>query len=394
MNILHLSPYFPSTETNHAGGVCMGKQIETLRQRHKVYVLTFVASEFDEKLSGLYKGSKYYKYVRINKFSRFVHILTEPYMPNYFAARSSIRFAILMIYMIRKYEIDAIHAEYASMGQYIWIKKIFPHIQFNMTEHDMTVQSYERKLEECHGIKRAYVLRQLRQIRKREKRYCELADHLFTFNKKDKQLLELYFGRKDCLVLNPYYGIEDSLLEKRISIEKKEYGNICFLGQMGREENYLAAMDLIRIAEKVKHYISELQVYIVGSQPPEELKQQENEFIHVTGFVDNVDEYLERAQLAVFPLSLGAGIKLKVLRSLAAGTPVVTTVVGAEGIDESGRVLYIAKTDEEFVEKIIKYIKDKNLQLKKIVDSREYVKRYFGWDESERILEKVYGGNK
>ena len=38
MNILHISPYFPSLGANHAGGVCMGKQIETLRQWNTVYV--------------------------------------------------------------------------------------------------------------------------------------------------------------------------------------------------------------------------------------------------------------------------------------------------------------------------------------------------------------------
>ena len=50
MNILHISPYFPSTKANHAGGVCMGKEIETLQKWHQVYVLTFEASEFDAGL--------------------------------------------------------------------------------------------------------------------------------------------------------------------------------------------------------------------------------------------------------------------------------------------------------------------------------------------------------
>ena len=54
MNILHISPYFPSTKANHAGGVCMGKEIETLQKWHQVYVLTFEASEFDEGLKKEY----------------------------------------------------------------------------------------------------------------------------------------------------------------------------------------------------------------------------------------------------------------------------------------------------------------------------------------------------
>ena len=49
-----------------------------------------------------------------------------------------------------------------------------------------------------------------------------------------------------------------------------------FSGQMGRDENYLAAIRLIQIAARVKEQIPELQVYIVGNQPSEQLRQMEN----------------------------------------------------------------------------------------------------------------------
>lgn len=70
MNILHISPYFPSTKANHAGGVCMGKEIETLQKWHQVYVLTFEASEFDAGLKKEYAEDDHYHSVKINKFTR------------------------------------------------------------------------------------------------------------------------------------------------------------------------------------------------------------------------------------------------------------------------------------------------------------------------------------
>ena len=45
MNILHISPYVPSVHAAHAGGVCMGKEVETLRKKHNVFVLSFVKCE-------------------------------------------------------------------------------------------------------------------------------------------------------------------------------------------------------------------------------------------------------------------------------------------------------------------------------------------------------------
>ena len=395
MNILHISPYFPSTKANHAGGVCMGKEIETLKKWHQVYVLTFEASEFDAGLKKEYAGDDHYHSVKINKFTRMVHVALEPWMPNYFAARSSFRFSWKLICLVKKYKIDAIHAEYASMGQYLWIRRLFPNLKFHITEHDMTAQSYERKVKDSHGIKKAYLKFQLERILKKEGSYCRKADRVFTFNLKDKKLIKEKYGIQNCQVLNPYYGIEDEVIENAEPEAQIQPYTICFLGQMGRDENYQAAMRLITIAEKVKKQIPELQLYIVGNKPPEKLKQKENTWIHVTGFVEDVDIYLKTAALAVFPLTLGAGIKLKVLRSLALGTPVITGRVGAEGIDENYQVIIPAETDEEYEKQITEYLNDPEKCTFKVAESQDYIKEHFSWKISERILEEVYGdGNK
>ena len=385
MNILHISPYFPSLEANHAGGVCMGKQIETLRQWNTVYVLTFEASEYDSKLRKQLGEEGFCRSIKINRIRRMAHILAEPWMPNYFAARSSIRFSAVMIYMVKKYKIDAIHAEYAS------IKKLFPELKFNMTEHDMTAQSYERKMNDSKGIKKVYMHSQLKKVLKKEGKYCKQVDCLFTFNKKDKNLIEERYGRGDCKVLNPYYGLDDETISQELNGGEKKQGMICFLGQMGRDENYLAAMRLIKIASRVKEQIPQLQVYIVGNQPPEQLRQMENDYIHVTGFVDDVDSYLKQAQAAVFPLTLGAGIKLKVLRSLAIGTPVITGSIGAEGIDEEGEIVVKAETDEEYEACILQLLRDSDRCRKLSVTGRQYVAERFAWKKSEEILKQVYG---
>ena len=404
MNILHISPYFPSTKANHAGGVCMGKEIETLQKWHQVYVLTFEASEFDAGLKKEYAGDDHYHSVKINKFTRMIHVALEPWMPNYFAARSSFRFAWKLIGLVKKYKIDAIHAEYASMGQYLWIRRLFPDLKFNITEHDMTAQSYERKVGDSHGLKKAYLGFQLDRVLKKEGKYCRKADRVFTFNQKDKRLIEEKYHVQNCQVLNPYYGIEDDVIRNDVAENEvtktadpatgTQPYTLCFLGQMGRDENYQAAMRLITIAERVKKQIPQLQIYIVGNRPPEKLKQKENQWIHVTGFVEDVDIYLKTAALAVFPLTLGAGIKLKVLRSLALGTAVITGNVGAEGIDEDYQVIIPAETDEEYEKQIVEYLNDPEKRSLRAIESRNYIKEYFSWKTSERILAQVYGDGK
>lgn len=390
MNILHLSPYFPDLEENHAGGVCMGKEVETLRKYHNVYVLTFVASDFDRRISKKYLNDPYYQWVTLNKWTKYIHILTEPFLPNYFAARSSFRFAVKMLHTLKSCRIDHIHAEYAAMGQYFWlIRLFFPEVKIQLIEHDVTIQSYERKMKQSYGAKKIYYQWQRQRILHTEKKYCQMADWLFTFNEKDKQLLLKYYGNHNVDAINPYYGIEEEQIQMG---EERTFrqGTICFLGQMGREENYEAAIRLIRISKQVKKAIPELEVYIVGNNPPKELEDMQNDYIHVTGFVENVDEFLQNAQIAVFPLTLGAGIKLKVLRSLALGVPVVTSSVGAEGIDEKGEVLILAESDEDNIKEIIELMENEEKCKALSQQSRGYVEQHFGWKKSEEILKRVY----
>lgn len=416
----------------------MGKEIETLRQQgHTVYVLSFISQPFDEELYAEYQEDDNYSVVRISKLTRAWHTLTEPGMPYYFAARTSIRFAVKMVQMIHKYHIDAVHAEYAAMGQYLWIKKLFPNLQFTLVEHDMTAQSYERKAEQSSGWKKTFMQGQLSKILRKEGQYIKKADHVLTFNEKDKRLIEEKYGRSDVLVINPYFGEIDGLNKQGISYEKKEEkllqgisdktvapdktaenpsltehipGRICFLGQMGRPENHQAAKRLIRIVKKVRErsevditskqskdkvskdkLIEDIQLDIVGSHPSEELKAEESPFVHITGFVDDVDVYLRQSQLAVFPLEQGAGIKVKVLRAMAAGTPVITGDIGAEGIDEDYEVLIHAESDEEYIDAIMACLSGRINTETIGRASRDYVRDHFDWSKSEQVLWKLYG---
>lgn len=390
MNILHISPYFPDINENHAGGVCMGKELETLRKWNDVYVLTFIASAYDREIAKRYKNDIRYKAVAISKWTRLFHVLLEPFLPNLFSARSSFRFCLYLIYMIKKYHVDAVHAEYASMGQYFSIIRwLFPQVKIYLVEHDVTIQSYERKMVSTKGIKSIYYKWQCYRIKKTEGSFCRNADIVLTFNEKDKKLIQKYYETENIEVINPYYGLNESDIINSNRIEPDQ-SSICFLGQMGREENYEAALRLIRIVKNLKIKIPDLKVYIVGNNPPQELINMQNEFIRITGFVENVDEYLLRCKLAVFPLTLGAGIKIKVLRSLALGIPVITGRVGAEGIDESGEVIILAETDSEYENMIEVLIKDNDQIQKLSLKSQRYVKENFGWGKSEQVLRKIY----
>ena len=88
----------------------------------------------------------------------------------------------------------------------------------------------------------------------------------------------------------------------------------------------------------------------MGPDPPAEVQALAAPDIEVTGWVEDLGPLLDRVMVFVAPLRYGAGMKGKVTESLAAGVPVVTTSVGAEGLRaESGRDLMVADDDAGFV---------------------------------------------
>lgn len=382
MNILHISPYVPDMRTHHAGGVLMGKEVETLKKDHRVYVLTFCNNEKESKLL---EDHPDYRFIRTSRVYFIRKCLEHMLMPNMFALRRDRRFREMIWETIEKYRIDVIYAEYTAMGQYWRIKKKYPGIQFHLVEHDIAIQSYERQCREAKGLLKIYKNIERIKVAGTERQYVRNADLVYVLNHKDEDLIKDCYGVKNVRVINPYYGVDFSQADAHAEKDQA----ICFVGNMGRDENHVAAMRLIRIFREMNPKGWKLN--IIGAYPREELKQQESAKIHITDFVDDINAEVKKNEFAVFPLTYGAGIKLKVLLAFGLGLPVVTGAVGAEGIDPDGKVLLLAETDEEYREQMEKLMGSRELRRQIGAASAEYVKERFGWEQTEKLYQEVYG---
>ena len=385
MNILHISPYVPDVRASHAGGVLMGRTVGTLKERNRVFVLTFCN---DAKEEEMLKQHPDYAFVRTSRGTYIRKVLQYLWMPNMFALRRDREFRKKVREMIEKEKIGAVHAEYTAMGQYEWIRRKYPGVRFHLVEHDVALQSYERKYRDAKGIWKLYYGIEKKKVERYEGRYVRNADLVFTLNEKDRDLLREKYGVENARVIIPYYGIDPANAEEKAEKEEKEK-TICFVGQMGRSENHEAAMRLIRIFREVRPEGWKLS--IIGAHPRPELQAEESETVHVTGFVDDINKEISKAQFAVFPLTHGAGIKLKVLLAFGLGLPVVTGQVGAEGIDPEGRVIRLAETDEDYARAIRELTENGELRKELTAASRAYVRKHFDWGATEALYREIYG---
>ena len=127
--------------------------------------------------------------------------------------------------------------------------------------------------------------------------------------------------------------------------------------------------------------VPDIHFTIVGGEPPASIRafgRRHN--VEVTGGVPDVRPYMARAKVLVVPLRVGGGTRLKVLEGLAYGVPTVSTRLGSEGINvEDGRHILLADEPGEFCEKVVRALRDTELQALLINNGRQLVERQYSW---------------
>jgi polysaccharide biosynthesis protein PslH len=119
---------------------------------------------------------------------------------------------------------------------------------------------------------------------------------------------------------------------------------------------------------------------IVGADPSPTVRDLKSSTINVTGRVEDTRPYLHRAAVAVVPLRSGGGTRLKILEAFAAGTPVVSTTLGAEGLEvQHGVHLLIADSPAEFAAAVVRTMTDSGLAATLSRNALELARAKYDW---------------
>lgn len=139
---------------------------------------------------------------------------------------------------------------------------------------------------------------------------------------------------------------------------------IVFVGGFTHMPNVDAIIYFIeKIYPIIKSQIMDIVFYVVGSNAPKEIiKYNNDKDIEILGYVEELDDILNRCKLSVVPVRYGAGIKGKIGTSLSYGLPVVSTSVGAEGMGlANGHDVLIEDQPAEFADAVVRLYNDKVL---------------------------------
>lgn len=134
-----------------------------------------------------------------------------------------------------------------------------------------------------------------------------------------------------------------------------------------------------------------VQTWIIGSNPPLAVRKLDGGDVHVTGFVPDVVRYYAQSHVCVVPLRAGGGTRLKILEAMALGRPVVSTTIGAEGLDTiPGRHLLLADSPDSFAREVCRLLADADLRQRIVEQARSFVVEHHDWDVIGLRLNRLY----
>jgi glycosyltransferase involved in cell wall biosynthesis len=141
----------------------------------------------------------------------------------------------------------------------------------------------------------------------------------------------------------------------------------------------------------VRQRVPSVELAIVGSDPPATLLAHRSVAIEVTGRVDDIRPWFARASVAIVPLLSGSGTRLKILEAMAAGVPVVSTSIGAEGLElEPESDILLADAPNEFADAVVRVLTDRDLALRLSARGQSISARRFDWTVVTRSLVEAH----
>jgi len=211
------------------------------------------------------------------------------------------------------------------------------------------------------------------KISLKEMELARLADLVITITETERNRL---LGRDSHLRIEVIPNVHSMGLDGASFDERRD---LLFVGGYEHPPNVDAALFMVNeIFPLIRKRLRNVQLLVVGSKMPAGLRNIQAPDVRMLGYVKDLSPLLGSCKVFVCPLRYGAGLKGKIGMAMAAGLPVVTSSIGAEGMKDSRRKLFlVADSPEDFTNCVVRLYTDRTLWKAVSRDARSYVKQRF-----------------
>jgi sugar transferase (PEP-CTERM/EpsH1 system associated) len=258
-----------------------------------------------------------------------------------------------------------------------------------LDEHNIEYEVFRRmQAGERSAARRAFNGLEHRRFRRFEQSWWRRAEGcVFTSRREEQIVRELAPQTPTAVVPN---GVDIDYF--RPGEKDVEPRTLVFNGLLKYRPNLDGAAYLVEeVWPLVLRSCPDARLTIVGRGDAPDLERLRRPGVSVTGEVDDIRPYLQRAAVVTVPIRLGGGTRFKVLEGLAMGKAMVSTTLGCEGIDvEDRRHLLVADTPEDFARAVVRLF-DAPQEARALGRSgRALIEDAYSWEAAGAALERLY----
>lgn len=265
-----------------------------------------------------------------------------------------------LITLLKKDDFDVVHFESLFVAPYLEAVKKYSDGKTVLRAHNTEHLIWERLAMQSENLlKKRYLNFLAQRMKKYETEILNEFDGIAAITAQDRVIF-MKNGCQKPIEVFPL-GI-DSAQYKPADENEVEYPSLFHLGSMDWQPNEEGIKWFLEnVWLKINEQFPEMKLYLAGRNMPEWLRSLEMRNVLVEENVGNAHDFMRNKAVMIVPLLSGSGMRVKIIEGMALGKAIISTTVGAEGIDcKDGENILIADTPEKFVEQTTKSVNNKH----------------------------------
>jgi len=291
--------------------------------------------------------------------------------------------------VLQAQQFDIIQLEMLYMTPYIETIRKYSKAKIVLRSHNIEHLIWERVAQTTRNpLKGTYLHYLTAKLKKYELHHLNSYDGIACISRKDEE----YFKNKGCTIpiTTVPFGVDTDEYES--GRKDYEFPSLFHIGSMNWMPNEEGIAWFQENAWPLIHQeFPDLKLYLAGRAMPAWLTQLDKPGIEVMGEVDNAQEFIHSKAIMVVPLFSGSGIRIKIIEGMAMGKAIISTSIGAEGINYcNNENILIADTPAAFLDTVKKCVGDKSFCENLGSNARKLIEKEHSLEAVIENLEKFY----
>ncbi|HPE35009.1 MAG TPA: glycosyltransferase [Bacteroidales bacterium] len=276
---------------------------------------------------------------------------------------------------------DHIFCQLLRVAEYVKDVRIPKTIDYQ----DVFSKGVERRTAKSPFYLKPLLKMEHRRLLKYEHDLFEIFDNKTIISQLDRDLIPHPDRSQIHIIPN---GVDTDFFKPMESEKKFE---LVFTGNMGYPPNVNAAEFLaLEILPLVKRKHPEARLLLAGATPDKRVQHLKSEFVHVTGWVDDIRDCYAQARIFIAPMQIGTGLQNKLLEAMAMKIPSITSPLAFSALGAvEGRDILVGNTPAEYADLICNLLDNEELAQKIAESGYNFVHKHYNWERATAVLDNI-----